>query len=554
MAIEKKMSRRRLVTLLSQAVAGLSLSACSFLSRRPESTSTSDERSPASRDYVMYDCIIIGAGISGLTLAKQLRSKSVLVLEASDRIGGRIYTDRSTFARQVECGAEYVHMGPLSTPLWRDLYEYHLKMHVINKNDGYMYHPEIKKSKAVSAIKAAFSWGIFKALRIFNAVKYRGPDDISAEEYLANYARKHSDDKNTLGLDFRRMVLSGHLGAPEELMSMKGFRYDHIPEQLEGKKEYYVRNGFGALTDNMAHGLNIRTNQSVKRVVRNGDIIEIETVNGMNYHARSVCYTASVGVLKSGALQFVPSLPESKLAAIAHLDMSHHTKIQLEFAKAFWPKDMSMLNRVDQGRRVGKTYFVAHTENTEALPMLTALIMGHDAMKLYNRKEEDVIRDICLDLQECLPKGEDVFALLNRDSQGKLAIKMTHWNENPYTRGGISYIKKDLANPIPIKEVRKYYASPSETPGIFWAGEAAAVYEQPASVHGAHSAGLRASIEILNYLDGKEALSPKKLAKAYHQKFGIKKQMDWYPEISREPSLPYDDENSWYEKCASLIY
>ena len=554
MSVKKKISRRHLITILSQAAAGLSLSACSFLKRRSDSTTVSDVREPANASTPIYDCIIIGAGISGLTIAQQLESKSVLILESSDRIGGRIMTDRSSFSRQVELGAEYVHLDPLDTPLWRELYRYQLKVHTISKTDGYIFHPALKKSKAISVIRAAFKWGIFKTLSIFNVFKYKGPDDISAKEYLDNYKSKHSGEDKTLSYDFRRMILSGHLGAPEELLSMKGFRADHITEQLEVKKEYYVREGYGSLIDNMSKGQEIHLNQIVRRVARHGEIFTIETATGGVYRSKSVCYTASIGVLKSGAIEFAPALPTTKLAAIAHLEMSHHIKIQLEFTKVFWPKDMSMLNRLDQGRRIGKTYFVAYTENKTSLPMLTALIMGHDAIKIYGRTDDEIIRDICMDLQECLPKHGDVYALLNKNELGKPAVKITQWFNNPHTRGGISYIKKDITNIIPIKEVRKTYASSSETPGLFWAGEAAAIYEQPASVHGAHSAGLRASIEIMNFLNGEHALDEKKLAEVYHQKFGVKKHMDWFPEITREPIEQYDDENSWYEKFASLLY
>ena len=551
MAIDKKITRRHLVTLLSQLTAGLSLLTLNSISRASGIKTQAADSSPIKGTSI-FDCIIIGAGVSGLTVAQQLKSKSVLILESSNRIGGRIFTDRSSFSRQIERGAEFVHIDPLVAPLWRDLYKYTLKVKSLTKTDGYIYHPEIKKTKAKGTISAAFKWGIINALTVFNSIKYKGKVDISAQEYLEKF--KQEENPSQLSYDFRRMILSGHLGAPEELLSMKGFYTDHISEQLEPNMEYYVRNGYGTLIDNLSVDQKILTNQKVQKVIRIGDVYTIETQGGESYRARSICYSASVGVLKNNAIEFVPALPQSKLAAIAHLEMSHHTKIQLEFSRAFWPKDMSMLNRADQGRRVGKTYFVPHTENKEAPPMLTALIMGHDAIKLYTQDEDKIIRDICLDLQECLPKGGDVYDLLNRTAEGKPAVTITQWFDNPHTKGGISYIKKDLNNELSVKEVRSTYASSYETPGLFWAGEAAAIYEQPASVHGAHSAGLRASIEIQNFLDGMPALDSKKLAKAYHQKFGVKNQMKWFSNITRTSSGYFDDENSWYERFASLLY
>jgi monoamine oxidase len=55
--------------------------------------------------------IVIGAGIAGLTAAHDLQSagEAVLVLEARDRIGGRVWTNHSFAGIPVEFGAEFIH-------------------------------------------------------------------------------------------------------------------------------------------------------------------------------------------------------------------------------------------------------------------------------------------------------------------------------------------------------------------------------------------------------------------------------------------------------------
>src|ERR1043165_1936350 len=60
----------------------------------------------------MYDVIIIGAGAAGLMAARELTraGKRILILEARDRIGGRIYTfSGNGFSVPVEAGAEFIH-------------------------------------------------------------------------------------------------------------------------------------------------------------------------------------------------------------------------------------------------------------------------------------------------------------------------------------------------------------------------------------------------------------------------------------------------------------
>lgn len=544
MVLETKINRRKFLVNLSQVAAGVG-AAFFGIPRLLEGKTYSDSSQGSNH---IYDCIVIGGGISGLTAARYLKTRSVLILESSDKLGGRIETDRTTFKRQVECGAEYVHVDPLLAPIWRDLYKYKMKIFTLNKNKGYIYHPKLKRTRAVITIMAMLRWNIVKALRIFNSLKYEGMKDISAEEFLMD--GKQNDQ---LELDFRRMILSGHLGAPEDNLSMKGFGTDHIPEQLHTTKEYYIRKGYAALVENFAKDLKAKTNQKVKKITRVGDIFNVETDKGNIFSSKTVCYSASIGILKNGLIEFSPALPESKLAALAHLEMSHHMKIHLEFTTTFWPNKMSMLNRMDQGRKVGKTYFVPYSENSLVKPMLTALIMGRDAIKLYNRSEEQIVRDICSDLEDCFPNAGDVYSLLHRNEQGKPSMKIVNWHSNPHVRGGISYIKKDLTNRLNVADVRETYASSKETPGLFWAGEAAATFEQPASVHGAHSAGLRASLEIENYLAGKKIMSTREVAQAYHQKFGVKYQMDWYPGITRVPTDESDDENAWREKFSSLL-
>lgn len=551
--IRKLWSRRSLI-IFGFKFFGSSYLLASGLTR---SQKESEPHNTPLRDNHLYDCIVIGAGMSGLTVADQLRHKSVLVLEASNRIGGRVFTDRSTFKRQIERGAEYIHIDPLDTPLWRKVFQYNLKIFKISKLNGYIYHSLLKANGILSSIATIFKLGLINVLKLFNIIDSNGINNTSAEDFLKSLVNQSIDQKPSVFLDFQRMILSGHLGAPEKRLSLKGFKLDYISEQLKVPSEYYIRSGYGSLIDHMAEGINIKMQEPVASVSKyespHGSFIyQISTKTGKTFLTRSVCYSASIGVLKSNYIKFNPPLPTKKILAIGQLEMSHHVKIQLEFTRVFWPNDMSMLNRIDQMRRMGKTYFVAYTDVPSAPPMLTALIMGNDAIKLYPMSEDEMINSICLDLQDCFPEVGDIFQLLNKDSYGRPAVSITQWNKNEFVKGGVSYLKINTENNFPTDLVRSTYASSQETPGIFWAGEAAAIYEQPASVHGAHSAGLRASIEIEHFLNGQTITDEKKIAKLYHQKFGMKNAMCWNSNISRTPD-DGDDEQSWRYKLNSLF-
>ena len=75
--------------------------------------------------------LVIGAGISGLAAAKNLNDSGydVTILEAKDRIGGRLYTDRS-LGVPLEVGANWIHdNNPETNPIMKIKEELELKTH-----------------------------------------------------------------------------------------------------------------------------------------------------------------------------------------------------------------------------------------------------------------------------------------------------------------------------------------------------------------------------------------------------------------------------------------
>ncbi|KAL4400572.1 oxidoreductase [Malassezia pachydermatis] len=79
---------------------------------------------------VTYDAVIVGGGLSGLSAAKELtaRNKTWVVLEARDRVGGRVWNKELPDGRPVEVGAEFIgptqdHVIALSKELGLSLYE-----------------------------------------------------------------------------------------------------------------------------------------------------------------------------------------------------------------------------------------------------------------------------------------------------------------------------------------------------------------------------------------------------------------------------------------------
>jgi len=88
-------------------------------------------------------------------------------------------------------------------------------------------------------------------------------------------------------------------------------------------------------------GLNIKTNWVVKSV-HYGDKnnVEITSTTGEKIQCNKVVVSVSLGVLKSGAIEFVPPLPQNKLDAIKKIEFENAMKVAMKFSKRFWPQEL----------------------------------------------------------------------------------------------------------------------------------------------------------------------------------------------------------------------
>ena len=189
----QKLSRRGAIKLGAQsAVAATAATAC----KTPGNSSALSESKVETAH-----CLVLGAGVAGLTAASMLESHwqgrgKVVVLEGSGRAGGRIWTLRNTFAGPVELGAEFIHRDSLDVTLWDAVQFFDLPTVKLPKmGEGLVYYPpRFKEAKRTTY--AAMAWNIFKAMTMFPAIDlYRGPD-LTAGQWLEK--RRYQD----LGRDF----------------------------------------------------------------------------------------------------------------------------------------------------------------------------------------------------------------------------------------------------------------------------------------------------------------------------------------------------------------
>lgn len=264
------------------------------------------------------DCLILGAGIAGITAAQALSLPGVgsaptgkplttVVLEGSGRVGGRISTIRTgLFGGPVEQGAVHLHLPKLPIfrifggvlPVWKDLEEcgLHYEMvprflqsRVFLEKGG----KDSQNSGAVTYLEAVLkdpkNW---KTVPLLNEVKYynNDDDDISAQGFIEK--KEYEDDAK----DMANLALSGHLPGSLDELSVRGLQSDLLPDMLLEWFDYRILEGFDELPGRMAAKISeksegshqvIRLNQIVRNIKYRKDGVEVTVQDLNNFHGYS---------------------------------------------------------------------------------------------------------------------------------------------------------------------------------------------------------------------------------------------------------------------------
>lgn len=464
--------------------------------------STFEPLEPSPDDF--FDAIVLGAGIAGLTAARRIAENGlkVLILEGSGRIGGRVYsTDLETPNGKipVELGAQFIHVPSSHSDIWKEVDRFSLPTTSLNKIvNGVVYHKKWGERRSV--IRASFEDPIKMAFLFDRLKSFRGPD---------THANGWLDQEGYQGpvRDLAQMAITGHVPAPNEKISMLGYVADQIPDELDYWYEYSIPGGLSRLIHKMAKGLTILCNTEVTRVSRKtdphyGEGIEVETACGKRFRARTAICTFSVGMLKSGKVEFFPALPDSKISALSRLEMGPIAKLILLFQKQFWEESLTGLHRADNARRGGRTFFQSFEAPTQGPYALTGFFTGEDATRVRNASDEAMIRNTLADLEEIYPEAGPL--------SGQLISYHRHdWSADRFSLGGTSYITYDSLSNLAPSMIRPALADSSLTRPLFWAGEGTCFQSQPGSLHGAYQTGVRASQEVVNHILVKGGLAPR---------------------------------------------
>jgi monoamine oxidase len=415
------------------------------------------------------DVLIIGGGAAGLAAAGELTRAGlrIALLEARDRLGGRIFTRRHA-GYPVELGAEFVHGRP------EEVFGLAAAAAVpIVPVDG-----QFRRKSRGSWAEAGHL--MEEVERLFARLPNDEPDQ-SFQHYLDRSGASEEVKQQAL------RYVQGFHAADASLISVLSILRDHQAQEADdGDRQFRIPTGYDHLIRRMAERLersraDLLLNSVVKEIVWQPGETVVRTMDA-EFRAERAIITLPLGVLRAHSVVFSPALKE-KQHAIQFLAMGPVIRVSLCCKEKFWEqqKEMADLGFLFSDDPQFPTWW---TSNPLPYPILTGWAAGPCALQLKGQGRQEIIEQAVHSLARIT--GFDV-----RSLQSQITGAYTHdWQADPFSCGGYSY-----AAVGGIDAARALGAPVAET--LYFAGEATDSDGRNGTVHGAIASGERAAREAL---------------------------------------------------------
>ncbi len=404
--------------------------------------------------------------MAGLSAARTLADagRPVRLIEARDRIGGRVYTERNWHA-PLEMGAAWIH-GTTGNPLTElagkariELVptQYESAQVVVDPRLSPMDYDENTWREFVASARDGVDGGTLAAA--VNAKATRAELSAAERLQLAFYVTTEIEQEFAADADQLSATTfdKGEYTTGEQAILPSG--YDGLPRLL-------------------AAGLDIMMNTAVTKVVRRDDSVSVVAGN-RSYDGSAAIVTVPLGVLKSGAITFDPPLPDGHADAVRALGFGVLSKSYFRFERRTWDSENIFHQFIGSDPGLWSQWFALPADTG---PIVVAFNAGHHGRSVESSSPDEVMAG-------ALPIARQLFG----DDLTPVEVMTSSWTRDPYALGSYSFHapgsglddRRRLQEPIGDR--------------LYLAGEAVGI-DNPATAGGAVLSGRFAATELMRRL------------------------------------------------------
>ena len=413
--------------------------------------------------------IVIGAGLSGLAAASALKKQGaeVVVIEARNRIGGRIHTDWS-MGPPFEHGAGWIHGPSENNPTKKLADAVGAEYFVTDDENLVVFDENGREISEDDLTEIADNWE--SALQFIDA-ELETFDKRSLELALKELRPSALSDPGV------RWAMSAFTefskGAPIEKLSATL----HDDDKFFDNPDVVLTSGYDEILMPLAEGLDIQLSNPVRKIEYGHRGVAVTTIKGVVEGDYCIC-SVPLGVLKAGSITFDPKLPQGHQANIDKLGFGSVTKIALKFSVPFWDIATQYFGIMTEQK--GRWNYWLNYRTFADENILLGISVGAYAQVADRMTDEEMAAD-------ALEALRDVWG----DSVAEpTEILMTQWSKDPWTFGAYAYptpgsqtsTSDDLSDPIEGR--------------LFLCGEHT-TFDYMATTHGAYISGLKAAKMII---------------------------------------------------------
>jgi monoamine oxidase len=370
-----------------------------------------------------YSCIIIGAGLSGLAAAHALKDWNVTLLEARERVGGRVvsFSFKENPKLVCELGGEWVGDSHDRMKALCDEFKIPLKDH---RFEAWLMQDSVVKRPGQWDFSPQAKVAFENFRKVFKA--YNEGDRIRLDRYdwwtwLKEIGFTEAD------LLLRDLQDSTDFGETIRMMSAYGAAAEYFESSPANEMDFKMEGGNSRLVDALASRVGssrILTGMTVQRIVQRGGKVTV-TAGGRDFTADACICTVPARVLEK--IAFDPPLPRAQSEAANKLQYARIIKNQVLFNERFWgPEDFSLVSDV-----TSHYYFHSTKDQPGQQGILCSYAIGEKADILAaqnSRKRRDIITS-------------DLLPLNSRAPELAANIQSMAWQRDIHTQGAYAFYR-----------------------------------------------------------------------------------------------------------------